>query len=139
MRPRSVVPYQLHVVPAPSPKQPPLARVSRILAPFFPFHRNFPAFGARAGLFSRSPSLLCAAQAVATAAGRPAPPRDAVITTDPANNVTDYIYSKMGSNLHMRPDHPLGIIKAAIYAYFDARHPGKFKKLDDYPAIVSTK
>ena len=57
--------------------------------------------------------------ATATTTPAPRPPRDQVLTSDPANNVTDYIYEKMGANLHMRPDHPLGIIKAAIYGYFD--------------------
>lgn len=37
--------------------------------------------------------------------------RDAVITSDPANNVSDYIYEKMGENLHLQAAHPIGIIK----------------------------
>jgi hypothetical protein len=43
--------------------------------------------------------------------GPPAPPKDQVLTQDPANNVTEYIYSKMGVNLHHQPSHPIGIIK----------------------------
>lgn len=34
-----------------------------------------------------------------------------MLTQDPNNNVTEYIYSKMGINLHHQPDHPIGIIK----------------------------
>lgn len=30
---------------------------------------------------------------------------------DAANNVSDYIYEKMGMNLHQQKDHPIGIIK----------------------------
>jgi len=60
-----------------------------------------------------------AAPAATAAAPAPKPPRDQVLTQDPSNNVTEYIYDKMGANLHMRPDHPLGIVKAAIYGYFD--------------------
>ena len=103
-------------------------------------------------------------QAVAEASAssqrtRPPPKReDIILQSDPANNVSgrqknnphyqaampstssssstvaDYIFDKIGTNLHHQPDHPIGIIKQAIYSYFDSRHPGKFKKLDDlYP------
>jgi len=34
--------------------------------------------------------------------------------------VTDAVFDKMGASLHTRPDHPIAIIKEAIYAYFDA-------------------
>ena len=57
--------------------------------------------------------------------------RDEVITSDPANNVTDNIYEKIGSNLHHIPTHPLGIIKEAIYGYFDRNYPDTFTKFDD--------
>jgi phenylalanyl-tRNA synthetase alpha chain len=63
----------------------------------------------------------------------------AVITDDPANNVPDSIFDKMGSKLHTRADHPLCIIKEAIHGYFDARFgPGVFAKLDDLHPLVST-
>lgn len=48
-----------------------------------------------------------------------------IITSDPHNNVTDGIFSKIGVNLHHQPNHPIGIIKSAIYSYFDAAHPGE--------------
>jgi hypothetical protein len=51
--------------------------------------------------------------------------------------VSDYIYGKMGANLHLRPDHPLCIIKNAIYAYFDASAPGTYRTFDDLPPVVS--
>jgi len=62
-----------------------------------------------------------------------------VITGDPANNVTDNIYEKMGVNLHMKPAHPIGIIKDAIYSYFDRTYPGVFTKFDDLHPIVSAR
>lgn len=77
------------------------------------------------------------AAAVEVSAARPAPPRDTVITSDPANNVSDYIYGKMGANLHLQPDHPLCIIKNAIYAYFDASAPGTYRTFDDLQPVVS--
>jgi phenylalanyl-tRNA synthetase alpha chain len=49
-------------------------------------------------------------KAVAVKFGK-APPRDEIFTKDPANNVSDYIYEKMGINLHQQRDHPIGIIK----------------------------
>lgn len=103
-----------------------------------PHGRRSAALPSRSALV-RQPTVACRAQAVATQAGRPAPPREQVMTSDPANNVTEYIYSKMGANLHMQPDHPMGIIKTAIYNYLESQQPGKFKQLDDYMPIVSTK
>lgn len=67
-----------------------------------------------------------ASGAVATKpAQRPALKREEVITGDPANNVTDYIFEKIGTNLHHKADHPIGIIKQAIHDYFDETAPGK--------------
>ncbi|PSC68201.1 phenylalanine-tRNA chloroplastic mitochondrial [Micractinium conductrix] len=63
--------------------------------------------------------------------------RDEVITGHPSNNVTDAIYSKIGVNLHLQPTHPIGIIKQAIYDYFDKQHPDTFKKFDNLAPIVS--
>lgn len=77
------------------------------------------------------------ANAVATVAGK-APPREAIINNDKANNVTDYIYEKIGINLHQQKDHPIGIIKQAIYDYFDKNYPGKFNKFDDLYPVVTT-
>ena len=62
-----------------------------------------------------------------------------VITGHPSNNVTDSIYSRMGAQLHQQAAHPLGILKAAIYAYFDAQHPGTFAKFDDLRPVVEAK
>ena len=63
----------------------------------------------------------------------------AVITEHPANNITDNIFSKIGANLHKRPDHPLGIIKNVIYDFFDREHPGLFAKHDEMYPVVSTR
>ncbi len=86
---------------------------------------------------SKRAASLATAGAVAESA-RPVLKREDIITSDPANNVTDYIYEKMGVNLHHKPDHPIGIIKQAIYDYFEARAPGTFAKLDDLYPVVST-
>lgn len=51
------------------------------------------------------------------------PPREEVFTQDPANNVTDYIYEKMGKNLHQRPAHPIGIIKEVCVCHSHATSP----------------
>jgi len=45
------------------------------------------------------------------ASPRQAPPREQVFTSDPANNVSDYVYEKMGMSLHQREHHPIAIIK----------------------------
>ncbi|KAJ9517752.1 hypothetical protein QJQ45_004046 [Haematococcus lacustris] len=77
------------------------------------------------------------AKAVATLGKAPA--REEIITSEPGNNVTDYIYQKMGINLHQQKDHPIGIIKQAIYDYFDKTYPNTFDKLDDLYPVVTTK
>lgn len=58
---------------------------------------------------------------------------------DPDNNVPDAIFSKLGMQLHRRDNHPIGILKNAIYEYFDANYSGKFVKFDDLNPIVSVK
>ena len=62
-----------------------------------------------------------------------------VLTGHPANNVTENIFGKIGTNLHQRPDHPICIIKEAIYSVFDERFGGKFTKLDDLHPVVSAR
>ena len=62
-----------------------------------------------------------------------------VITDHPFNNVTENIFAKLGANLHRRPDHPICIIKEAIYSFFDERRPGVYAKLDDLYPVVSAK
>lgn len=65
--------------------------------------------------------------------------RDEVITGDAANNVTDNIYEKIGVNLHHIDSHPLGIIKSAIYSFFDRNYPDTFTKFDDlHPVVKAT-
>ncbi|KAK9785254.1 hypothetical protein WJX73_001244 [Symbiochloris irregularis] len=66
-------------------------------------------------------------------------PREEVLTSDPYNNVTENIFSKIGANLHLRPDHPLCILKEAIYTYFDDVQPGLWRKFDDLKPVVTTK
>lgn len=82
------------------------------------------------------PACVAAPQVETLRRGKPK--REEVITSDPNNNVTDYIYEKMGADLHKQADHPIGIIKQAIYDYFDARSPGKFAKFDDLYPVVTT-
>ncbi|KAI7835962.1 hypothetical protein COHA_010161 [Chlorella ohadii] len=83
--------------------------------------------------FSSSTVAQAAAAATATLS------RDEVITSHPYNNVTDSIFQKIGVNLHQQPSHPLGILKGAIYDYFDAQHPGTFTKFDGLAPVVAAK
>eukprot|EP00879_Flechtneria_rotunda_P002275 GHRR01002466.1.p1 GENE.GHRR01002466.1~~GHRR01002466.1.p1 ORF type:complete len:460 (+),score=170.06 GHRR01002466.1:209-1588(+) len=78
------------------------------------------------------------ATAAVQVTGPAAPAREQVLTQDLANNITDYIYSKMGVNLHHQPNHPIGIIKQAIYDYFEQLYPGLFKTFDDLYPVVTT-
>ncbi|XP_026661237.1 phenylalanine--tRNA ligase, chloroplastic/mitochondrial isoform X2 [Phoenix dactylifera] len=64
---------------------------------------------------------------------------DVVKESDPANNVPDTIFSKLGTELHRRDNHPIGILKNAIYDYFDTNISAKFVKFDDLCPIVSVK
>lgn len=41
--------------------------------------------------------------------------------------------------LHRRNQHPIGILKNAIYDYFDTNYANKFDKFDDLSPIVSVK
>ena len=70
--------------------------------------RDTPAFQPADGTHHKQRWV--ASNAVAVQAGR-APPREQIFTQDSNNNVTDYIYEKMGMNLHQQPAHPIGIIK----------------------------
>ncbi|KAG4926111.1 hypothetical protein JHK87_051651 [Glycine soja] len=65
--------------------------------------------------------------------------REDVVRDDPTNNVPDNIFSKLGVHLHRRDQHPLGILKNAIYEYFDTNYSNKFNKFDDLCPIVSVK
>ena len=62
-----------------------------------------------------------------------------MITDHPYNNVPESVFKKLGVNLHQRPDHPLGILKDAIYSYFDREFPNVYQKFDDLYPVVSTK
>ncbi len=63
----------------------------------------------------------------------------AVLTDHPFNNVPDSVFQKMGVNLHQRPDHPLCILKDAIYSYFDQQFPGVYRTFDSLYPVVSTR
>uniref|UniRef100_A0A2P2MBZ4 phenylalanine--tRNA ligase n=1 Tax=Rhizophora mucronata TaxID=61149 RepID=A0A2P2MBZ4_RHIMU len=65
--------------------------------------------------------------------------KEDVVRDDPTNNVPDTIFSKLGIQLHRRNQHPLGILKNAIYDYFDTNFPSHFDKFDDLCPIVSVK
>lgn len=62
-----------------------------------------------------------------------------MVKDDPTNNVPDTIFSKLGMQLHRRDQHPLGILKNAIYDYFNATYPSKFDMFDDLCPIVTVK
>eukprot|EP00195_Chlamydomonas_chlamydogama_P006564 CAMPEP_0202903190 /NCGR_PEP_ID=MMETSP1392-20130828/22407_1 /ASSEMBLY_ACC=CAM_ASM_000868 /TAXON_ID=225041 /ORGANISM="Chlamydomonas chlamydogama, Strain SAG 11-48b" /LENGTH=425 /DNA_ID=CAMNT_0049590225 /DNA_START=134 /DNA_END=1411 /DNA_ORIENTATION=+ len=100
-------------------------------------HQCFqPAVPARV---SRARCMAPLATAAVAVKGHAAPKREDVITADPNNNVSDYIYEKMGVKLHQQKDHPISIIRQAIYDYFDSRNPGLFTKFDDLYPVVSTR
>ncbi|KAJ8451003.1 hypothetical protein Cgig2_032628 [Carnegiea gigantea] len=65
--------------------------------------------------------------------------KEDVVRDDPTNNVPDAIFTKLGMQLHRRDQHPLGILKNAIYDYFDRTYSNKFEKFDDLCPIVSVK
>ncbi len=88
-----------------------LAAPSALCAPV-PVQRlaNFAPFTPASVVQGRAQHRWVASRAAAVEVAS-APPRGEVFTQDPSNNVTEYIYEKMGKNLHLRPAHPLGIIK----------------------------
>ncbi|KAL6561850.1 hypothetical protein OROGR_002857 [Orobanche gracilis] len=65
--------------------------------------------------------------------------REEIVKDDPTNNVPDSIFSKLGMMLHRRDQHPLGILKNAIFDYFDNNYPNKFVKFDNLCPIVTVK
>ncbi|TQD98383.1 hypothetical protein C1H46_015984 [Malus baccata] len=65
--------------------------------------------------------------------------KDDVLRDDPTNNVPDTIFAKLGLQLHRRDQHPLGILKNAIYEYFDTNYSNQFDKFDNLSPIVSVK
>ncbi|KAL6546206.1 hypothetical protein OROMI_021927 [Orobanche minor] len=65
--------------------------------------------------------------------------REEIVKDDPTNNVPDSIFSKLGMQLHRRDQHPLGILKNAIFDYFDNNYPNKFVKFDNLCPIVTVK
>ncbi|CAL2252873.1 unnamed protein product [Prunus armeniaca] len=65
--------------------------------------------------------------------------KDDVLRDDPTNNVPDTIFAKLGMQLHRRDQHPIGILKNAIYEYFDTNYSNQFDKFDNLCPIVSVK
>ncbi|KAK9824783.1 hypothetical protein WJX74_008324 [Apatococcus lobatus] len=63
--------------------------------------------------------------------------RSDVMTDSPVNNVPENIFGKIGTDLHLKPNHPLCIIKSAIYDYFEKNYPGTFKTFDDRKPVVT--
>lgn len=62
-----------------------------------------------------------------------------MVRDDPTNNVPDPIFSRLGMQLHRRDQHPIGILKNAIYEYFDTSYSNTFDKFDNLCPIVSVK
>lgn len=62
-----------------------------------------------------------------------------MVRDEPTNNVPDLIFTKLGLQLHRRDNHPLGILKNAIYEYFDTNYNNQFHKFDDLCPIVTVK
>jgi hypothetical protein len=59
------------------------------------------------------------------------------ITGETGNNVTPYIANLVGRGLHKKADHPLGIIKQKIEAYFATIEGVKFEIADALDPVVS--
>ena len=57
-------------------------------------------------------------------------------TDHPANNVSPHIANLVGRDLHLNKDHPLGIIKDKIEAYFKERDPTFECKDSLYPIVT---
>mmetsp|Transcript_2603 Transcript_2603/g.9447 ORF Transcript_2603/g.9447 Transcript_2603/m.9447 type:complete len:421 (-) Transcript_2603:741-2003(-) len=88
-----------------------------------------------------SPTKLSAPlkRARATNATGKAVRRDEVLIDDVHNNVTEYIFEKIGVDLHRRPEHPIGILKNAILAYFDEKFgESSFSMFDDLHPVVTS-
>ena len=64
---------------------------------------------------------------------------------DEVCNVPDSIAAKIGSNLHLKPSHPLNTIKTIIERYFIEQYPkitkiplkSKFEIFDDLSPVVT--
>ncbi|KAL7462935.1 hypothetical protein ACHAXS_003309 [Conticribra weissflogii] len=73
---------------------------------------------------SRSSSASCALRADPPADPGPTLGKYAIpsryLSDDPANNITPHIASLVGRDLHLRPDHPIGIIRSKIQEYFQS-------------------
>ena len=66
------------------------------------------------------------------------PAEERFIVKNVGNNVTPYIANLIGSNLHQKSDHPLGIIKEKIEGYFNKLDGGNtFKIVDDLDPLVN--
>jgi len=59
------------------------------------------------------------------------------ITGETGNNVTPYIENLIGRELHKKEDHPLGIIKAKIEAYFNSLDGPEFAIVDSLDPLVN--
>jgi phenylalanyl-tRNA synthetase alpha chain len=64
-----------------------------------------------------------------------------VNTPHPLNNIPSSIKSRLGSNLHLKPHHPLAQLKQAIQNYFEAgtdtASPISFKTFDQLSPVVT--
>ena len=59
--------------------------------------------------------------------------------SDPGCNIPPSIASRVGTNLHLQPKHPLHTIKRKIETYWKARYPtNTMETFDNLPPLVST-
>mmetsp|Transcript_22527 Transcript_22527/g.43021 ORF Transcript_22527/g.43021 Transcript_22527/m.43021 type:complete len:470 (+) Transcript_22527:197-1606(+) len=83
--------------------------------------------------FLRSSSTLCALNADPQAEKGPTLGKYATpsryLSDDPANNITPHIASLVGRDLHLRTNHPIGIIRSKIQEYFQSL--GKSANVND--------
>lgn len=60
-----------------------------------------------------------------------------LITGETGNNVTPYIEALVGRGLHLKKNHPLGIIKQKIESYFNSLEGANFHIVDNLDPLVT--
>ena len=100
-------------------------------SPSLSFLRSVAAAAAGAGRRQRAARCFSSSSSSSSSASTPA-----------MGNTPTHILSKMHRNLHLQPNHPLGIIKAAIERHFTSLPPcphgaSAFSMFDTLPPVVT--
>ena len=74
---------------------------------------------------------------------QPAPPHPAAAEASPFSNISPQMWRRVGTDLHLQQDHPLGIIKRRIERFCrdwaEQRQQPRFEVFDRLDPVVSTK